>query len=340
MSDYSQTTSFTPKDALTTGDPNKIVRGSEFDTEFSAISTAIATKVDQAATGLSITSKTINYDLTALTALPAYAPASDLLLVHDISGASHNKVTVDNLIDNSSLAARTITAGVGLTGGGDLTASRTLDLDINGLTAAVAVDADSIAIYDASAGAVRKETLGDIATLFQTSMSHDAITGFVSSEHVDHNGVTVTAGTGLSGGGTIASNLTINLDISGLTNITSGLAGAHNMLIDAGGTMRRMSVNSTHLPSRNVASSGNFASTDVGEIVYWTGTTGTLTMPTGIGQDDCYIILVNSGSGNLTIAGSGVTITSANSLTTLAPGAVGCLIREISTVWFLGGNLQ
>jgi hypothetical protein len=48
MSDYSQVTSFGPKDALITGDPNKVIRGTEFDSEFSAISTAIATKYDSA----------------------------------------------------------------------------------------------------------------------------------------------------------------------------------------------------------------------------------------------------------------------------------------------------
>jgi hypothetical protein len=44
MSDYTKTTNFTAKDALSTGDPNKLIVGAEFDTEFDAISTAIATK--------------------------------------------------------------------------------------------------------------------------------------------------------------------------------------------------------------------------------------------------------------------------------------------------------
>ena len=46
MSDYSQITFFTPKDSLSTGNPNKIIYGSDVDAEFSAISTAIATKAD------------------------------------------------------------------------------------------------------------------------------------------------------------------------------------------------------------------------------------------------------------------------------------------------------
>jgi hypothetical protein len=48
MSNYTKTTNFTAKDSLSTGDPNKIIRGSEFDTEFNNISTAVASKADTA----------------------------------------------------------------------------------------------------------------------------------------------------------------------------------------------------------------------------------------------------------------------------------------------------
>jgi hypothetical protein len=48
MSNYTKTTNFTAKDTLASGDSNKIVRGSEFDTEFNAISSAISSKADLA----------------------------------------------------------------------------------------------------------------------------------------------------------------------------------------------------------------------------------------------------------------------------------------------------
>jgi len=48
MSNYSKTTDFAAKDSLPSGDSGKIIRGSEFETEFDAISTAIATKADAA----------------------------------------------------------------------------------------------------------------------------------------------------------------------------------------------------------------------------------------------------------------------------------------------------
>ena len=48
MSNYTKLTDFASKDALSTGDANKIIKGTEFETEFDNIATAIATKADLA----------------------------------------------------------------------------------------------------------------------------------------------------------------------------------------------------------------------------------------------------------------------------------------------------
>ena len=65
--------------------------------------------------------------------------------------------------------ARTITAGVGLSGGGDLSADRTIDLDIDGLTSTTTISSSSdyIAIYDDSASAHRKLLLEDLCPVLQ-----------------------------------------------------------------------------------------------------------------------------------------------------------------------------
>ena len=47
MSDYSKTTNFAAKDSLPSGDPAKIIRGTEFNVEFDKIATAVKTKVDE-----------------------------------------------------------------------------------------------------------------------------------------------------------------------------------------------------------------------------------------------------------------------------------------------------
>jgi len=46
MSNYSKITNFTAKDSLPTGNTAKIIRGVDFDGEFDAIQTAVASKSD------------------------------------------------------------------------------------------------------------------------------------------------------------------------------------------------------------------------------------------------------------------------------------------------------
>lgn len=60
MSNYTKTTNFTAKDSLPTGSAQKIVRGSEHDTEYNAIAVAIATKADLASPALTGTATAVN----------------------------------------------------------------------------------------------------------------------------------------------------------------------------------------------------------------------------------------------------------------------------------------
>lgn len=60
MSNYTKTTNFTAKDSLISGNPAKIVKGSEIDTEFTNIATAVATKVDAASPSFTGTANAVN----------------------------------------------------------------------------------------------------------------------------------------------------------------------------------------------------------------------------------------------------------------------------------------
>lgn len=60
MSNYTKATNFLAKDSMAPGDPLKIVRGSEIDAEFTAIASAIATKVDSSDAPFSFRNKIIN----------------------------------------------------------------------------------------------------------------------------------------------------------------------------------------------------------------------------------------------------------------------------------------
>jgi hypothetical protein len=62
MTDYTKTTNFAAKDALVSGNPAKVVKGTEVNTEFDNIATAVATKANLA--GPTFTGTTTAADLT------------------------------------------------------------------------------------------------------------------------------------------------------------------------------------------------------------------------------------------------------------------------------------
>jgi hypothetical protein len=85
MSNYTKSTNFATKDALPSGDPLKIVKGTEIDTEFNNIATAITSKADTASptftgtpalpTGTTAVTQSAGNNSTAL-ATTAYADAA------------------------------------------------------------------------------------------------------------------------------------------------------------------------------------------------------------------------------------------------------------------------
>ncbi len=72
MSDYTQVNDYSAKDALATGDANKVIKGSDIDAELSAIITAITSKANSA-------SPTLTGTVTATGATVNVATAGDLV---------------------------------------------------------------------------------------------------------------------------------------------------------------------------------------------------------------------------------------------------------------------
>lgn len=73
MSDYTKTTDFAAKDALASGNANKVIKGTEFDDEFNALETAIASKYDS--TDRNTANGIAGLDASALVE-PTYLPAA------------------------------------------------------------------------------------------------------------------------------------------------------------------------------------------------------------------------------------------------------------------------
>jgi hypothetical protein len=115
VSDYTKSTNFASKDNLSSGNPLKIVKGTEIDTEFNNIQTAIATKQD--------------YDADLTTWAGKTAPSGDVVGTTDTQGITNKTLTnptVTNYVE-SVVAIGTVTSSstISLTSGTVQTATLT-----------------------------------------------------------------------------------------------------------------------------------------------------------------------------------------------------------------------
>jgi len=212
-------------------------------------------------------------ELTALTKLTVDNITMDGAVISSDTGAI--SFSNENLTTTGTIAGVNVTSGadpghthsiylkadgtVALTGNLAVDALITIDgrdISVDGavldaiavISGQVKIDALATAGYIGAAagdGVLRTSTGitytdgGDFVTLTTNDgqIVHDNLSGYVGDQHVAHAGVTLTAGSGLSGGGTIAASRTFALDINGLAADTIVAAdtiafyddtGAHN----------------------------------------------------------------------------------------------------------------
>jgi hypothetical protein len=145
MSNYTQTTNFATKDALASGNPLKVVKGTEINTEFANIATAVATKADSASptftgtvtiptlavTGVAtLTSQPILSSLTA--SKPVFTDASKGLVSTGTLGADQGGTGVANNV------AMTVTGSGNFAYTRTLTGTTNVTLPITGTLATLA----------------------------------------------------------------------------------------------------------------------------------------------------------------------------------------------------------
>ena len=212
-------------------------------------------------------------ELTALTKLTVDNITMDGAVISSDTGAI--SFSNENLTTTGTIAGVNVTSGadpghthsiylkadgtVALTGNLAVDALITIDgrdISVDGavldaiavISGQVKIDALATAGYIGAAagdGVLRTSTGitytdgGDFVTLTTNDgqIVHDNLSGYVGDQHVAHAGVTLTAGSGLAGGGTIAASRTFALDINGLAADTIVAAdtiafyddtGAHN----------------------------------------------------------------------------------------------------------------
>lgn len=278
MTDYARANSggathFTDKDALTTGDADKVIVGAQFDSEFQALVTAVATKYDSEDLASQANAEGESSNTVLMTPLRV-ANWSDYNagMVGDIQAMTDPGN--DTLLgwDDSASVAIGFTLGTGLTFG-----DATLAMSHLGLESLSDAGADRIMFWDDSASALQWLTVSTGLDLTTTNLtlshlgieslsdagadsvlfwddSAGATAWLTFNEGIEFSGA-ATVGlsdvTATTGQPTVVTNGVPTFDMSSLTSITgAGIAGPDLLLIDdgAGGTNKSVAYQDFGIP--------------------------------------------------------------------------------------------
>jgi hypothetical protein len=258
MSNYTKTVNFATKDNLNSGNPLKIVKGTEIDTEYNNIATAVATKTDNSAaaiTGGAIDGATVGSTTPAAGAFTTLAASGTTTLAGALVGAvtqaAFNTVsTTLNLggaatavnigaatgtatVANTTLAAKAITASTTLnvTGASTLTGAVTATAGVTGpltssnatITGGSITGITDLAVADGGTGASTAANARTNLSAAASGANSDitSITGLTTALTVLQGGTGVTTSTG-SGNVVLSTSPTLVTPLLGTP--TSGVA--------------------------------------------------------------------------------------------------------------------
>jgi len=198
---------------------------------------------------------------------------TEFVLVSGAGSASFTNLTATGTVTLSGVPSdsTTITAGTGLTGGGDLSANRTIALDNSSTRnvdhASVSITAGTGLTGGGDLSASRTINVG--AGTGITVNANDVALDTSSSRNTDHASVSITAGTGLTGGGDLSASRTINVStnlaaINGLA-VTNGnfIVGNGSTWVAESGSTARTSLGLGSLATQATIDNGDWSGTDL-----------------------------------------------------------------------------
>jgi hypothetical protein len=144
VSNYTKTTNFTAKDSLSSGNALKIIRGSEHDTEYTNIATAIQTKADLASPALTGTATAVN-----ITVSGALVVGSDTATTNTATQTLTNKTVA---FGSNTVSGTTAQFNTALTDGDFATLAGTETLSNKTITGYLATSTigSTVQAYDAN----------------------------------------------------------------------------------------------------------------------------------------------------------------------------------------------
>ncbi len=274
---------------------------------------------------------------TKVTGLPEYFGSSTLGYIPYVLEGRQYKVQFANLAAVGAVpSTRVVAAGTGLTGGGDLSADRTIAIANGGVgfdqLAATGVVAGSYG----SGSAVPVLTVDAKGRITGASTTPLVISGYVSDTRL------VSTGAGLLGGGSLANDLTLTVDFYSSAPQALGTASAGASTAAARGDHVHPAVDLSDTTQTQGAlplgrgGTGDALSPVAGAVVYSTGTKFALADPGIPGQ-----VLTSAGTGEpywQTLAGTGTVTSVAASGGTTGLSFSGSPITTSGTLT-LGGTL-
>lgn len=247
---------------------------------------------------------------TRVTQLPEYTGSSTAGYLPYVLNGTTYKVQFSNIAAVGAVpASRSITAGTGLTGGGDLSADRVIAIANGG------VGYDELALSGVTSGTYGSGVSIPVLTVDDKGRVTAATTASVSISGYVPDTRTITAGSGLLGGGSLAANRTFSVDFYSSTPQALGAASAGVSTAAARGDHVHPAVDLADTSQTQGAlplgrgGTGDALSPVAGAVVYSTGTKFALTNPGIAGQ-----VLVSNGTDEpqwMTLPGLG-TVTSVN----------------------------
>ncbi len=220
-----------------------------------AIGQAVAASSTPTFAGLTLTGNLISDSIISGSRIATTGQITGSTISASVVQATQGTINHDSLAgfvanEHINHTSVDITAGAGLTGGGDISSTRTLavgagtgiTVNANDVAIGQAVSTTSNVLFANITGSIisGSSLLGVVGTATQGTIDHDGLANFVANEHIDHSAVSVTAGDGLTGGGTIAANRTIN--VVGGDGIT---ANANDVAVTAAQTAITSLINSS-----------------------------------------------------------------------------------------------